>query len=218
MTSEVKMLLGVGVVTLSIVVGAVFFLSKDSDSQPAENDKRTDNAVLIREDSFNIATDSAKVTIVEFSDFQCPACKAANPIMKKVLTDFAGQVNFVYRHFPLPQHKNAVKAAEAAEAAGEQGKFWQMQDKLFEGQEEWAEVGDPREKFLSYAQELGLDMDKFKTVVDSKKFATKIDRDKGDGLTVGINSTPTFFINGEKNPGVLTYEQFREKIDQELQK
>lgn len=213
MTSELKIILGIITVSLIAVVAAVFFLGKPSSQT---NLTPVDPAILVREDSQRVATDSAKVTVVEFSDFQCPACQAAQPVVKRMLTDYQGRVNFVYRHFPLTQHKNAFRAALAAEAAGEQGKFWEMHDKLFDTQENWELSEKAVEVFEGYAQELGLDINKFRADRDTQKLSDKVKRDTSDALALGVNSTPTFFINGIKTPGVLDYTDFKSKIDSEL--
>lgn len=216
MSQEVKVLVGIGIFTLVILVGAIFFVGKPSS--PTQDTSPVDKALLVKADSYQIASDSAKVTIVEFADFQCPACAQAHPVMKRILQDYQGEVNFIFRHFPLPQHKNAISAALAAEAAGEQGQFWQMHDKIYENQKTWAENSRAMEIYTQYAQDLGLDMEKFKQGVESSQFKNKIQRDQGDGNALGINSTPTFFINGQKIAGALSYGEFKARIDAELSK
>ncbi len=137
--------------------------------------------------------------------------------MKRVLDEYKGEVNFVVRNFP--NHFNSILAAQSAEAAGEQGKFWEMYAKLFENQKEWGEQKTPQtEIFMSYAQEIGLDMAKFKEALDSKKYESKITTDKSEGLALGVDATPTFYINGIKNVGVLSYEEWKRKIEAELKK
>lgn len=212
MTQEVKVVVGIAVVTLAIIVGAIFFMSKPS--QQSQNIERvTDTQQLIGDAkrSINGATD--KVTIVEFADFQCPACGAAHPIVKQILSDYKGKVTYVFRHFPLPMHKNAVSAAIAAEAAGEQGKFFEYHDLLFNNQKDWGESTNSQELFLSYAEMLQLDTAKFKEALDKKANAERIQTDQDAGIALGVNSTPTFFINGEKIPGIIQYEEFKQKID-----
>lgn len=211
MTQEAKILIGIGVVTLVLLFGAVFFLSK-SPTPPAAGTP-VDQNLLVRENSRKIATDSAKVTIVEFGDYQCPACGAAHPVIKQVLKDFSGKVNFVFRDFPFPQHLNAMEAAEAAESAGAQGKYWDMYDLLYQNQEEWSEVSNPREIFTSYAKQLNLNIDQFSSDMDTNKFVDKINKDKQDGEALGVNSTPTFFVNGEKINN-WSYETFKQKIEE----
>lgn len=213
LTEEAKVLLGIGVLTLVIIIGAVFFLGKSSPTPTNTNAAPVDEKLLVRNDSYKIASDSAKVTIVEFGDYQCPACAAVHTLTKQVLKDYAGKVNFIYRHFPLPQHKNALISAEAAEAAGEQGKFWQMNDKLYETQDQWAENEKPLDIFTVFTKDLGLDTAKFQADVIANKYQDKINRDQNDGNSLKINSTPTFFINGQKLEGVSGYNDFKSKID-----
>ena len=176
----------------------------------------TDEKLLVGEDSHKVTSDSAKVTIVEFGDYQCPACGAAHPIVKQILKDYGEQITFVFRNFPLPMHNNAKISAEAAEAAGAQGKFWEMHDKLYETQNNWAESSKPLDLFVNYAQELGLDVDKFKEDIDGNKYSDRINKDKSDGNTLGVNSTPTFFINGEKLVGAPNFNTLKSKIDSQL--
>lgn len=219
LTGEAKALISIGVVTVLLLVGAVYFLSKSPGPADPNAGSTTpvEQSKLIKDDSYKISTDSAKVTIVEFLDFECEACGAAHPILKKVLEEYKGKVNFVVRNFP--NHDNSVLAANAAESAGEQGKFWEMHDKLFENQKTWGEKKVPQtEEFMKYATELGLDMNKFKEVLESNKYVEKINKDKQEGMSIGVDATPTFFINGMKEVGVLPYDQWKEKIDAELNK
>lgn len=210
MSQEVKVLIGIGIFCLLVVVGVAILLGRS----PQDKTAPVDTKLLIRDDSQNISTPSAVVTIVEFGDYQCPACGIAHPTILQVLKDFEGRINFVQRHFPLPSHKNASIAAQAAEAAGTQGKFWQMHDKLYETQFDWAESGDPIGVFSGFAAELGLDVNKFKEEVSSNKYLAKIQQDMADGASVGVNSTPTFFINGKKFAGALSYDQFKKEIEE----
>lgn len=213
MTQEAKILIGIGVFTLALLFGAMLLLSKPVKAP--SNISKVDRSLLIKSDSNKISTDSAKVNIVEFGDYQCPACKAADPITKQILKDYPGKINFVFRNFPLPQHVNALVSAEAAEAAGAQGKYWQMYDKLYENQIEWAESVTPLDIFTNYAKELELNIDQFKNDISTNKFQQKINTDKNDGISLGVNSTPTFFINGQKMNG-FGYQEFKKDIDAAL--
>lgn len=218
MTQEVKIIFGIGAVTVAMTFGAVLWLSKPTQSPGTSTEFKR----FIREDSHSVAKSPAKVTIVEFGDYQCPACKAAQATIRELILRFtpkkSDQVNIVYRHFPLPQHKNALLAAEAAEAAGEQGRFWEMHDKLYETQTQWSGSNNPLDIFVTYAKDLGLDIEKFKQAVESNKFYSKIEQDKNDGIALGINSTPTFFINGKQLEGTPSFANFKSKIEEELQK
>jgi protein-disulfide isomerase len=208
MSGEVKMLLGIGGVCAIIIGAAVVF--SGSTTQPTSSDKKD---ALVRTNSNKIEVKDAKVTLVEFGDYQCPACKASQPTVEQIRRDYSGKITFVFRNFPLPQHQNALISSEAAEAAGEQGKYWEMNGILYDRQDEWAELTNPIDKFLSYAKELGLDTTKFKQEIEDKKFEQKIKGDQTDGSTAGVSSTPTFFLNGERLRGGLDYSTWKNKID-----
>ena len=154
---------------------------------------------------------NAKVTIVAYSDFQCPFCSRVVPTMKQIEDTYAKDVRFIFRHQPLPFHQNAKPAAEASMAANEQGKFWQYHDKLFANQ-----GALDRPSLEKYAQEIGLDMGKFKSALDSGKFTKRVEEDSAEGMKVGANGTPTFFINGREFVGAQPYEAFKGMIDTEI--
>jgi protein-disulfide isomerase len=135
---------------------------------------------------------NAAVTIVEFTDYQCPSCAKTQPVLEEVAREYGDKVKLVVRDFPLDQHANAAKAAEAAEAAREQGKYWEYVAILFNNQEA-LQV----EKLKEYATRLGLDRAKFDQALDSGKFSEKVIRDLGEGNKLGVNSTPTVFVNGK---------------------
>lgn len=161
--------------------------------------------------------DTAPQTLVEYSDYQCPACGAFYPLIKQVLADPAaqGKVRFVYRNFPLTSlHANAQLAAQAAEAAALQGKFWEMHDALFEGQSKWSGMSSSgaRGQFVTYAQALKLDMTRFQTDIDSTAVKNTIKADQDGGLAAGVNATPTFYVNGVKMPPPQNYDQFKSYI------
>ncbi len=149
---------------------------------------------------------TAKISIVEFSDFQCPACGAFYQTQNKLLSEFGGIVKFTYRHFPLPQHTYAQKAAEASECASEQGKFWEMHDKLFENQDNLT-LADLR----NYASQLGLNSDKFNLCLQTGKYAPKVAADLAYGNSIGTNATPTIYLNGIKQANT-TYDSLKSAI------
>ncbi len=221
MTGEAKVLVGVSVITLVLVIGAALLFGGSSSSSSRTNEITTITAEqqkqLVTKDSQKISTPNAKVTIVEFIDYECESCGASHPIVKKLLNDYKGKVNFVVRNFP--NHSNSVLAANLAEAAGEQGKYWEMHNKLLESQKEWGEKQEPQtELFLKYAEELGLDIEQVNSVLESGKYTAKINKDKEDGIAIVVNATPTFFINGEKIVGGLPYDDFKLEIDNALNK
>ena len=201
-----KFLLGVGILTVAIVVLGAVFLGR-GDKKSGEVASAVISPVDGAKHSIGEATASA--TIVEFGDYQCPACGQAHPIVKKFLEDRGNSVYFVFRQFPLTQvHPNANDAARAAEAAGNQGKYWEMHDMLYERQGEWSGLSDAREKFTEYAQSLGLNLDQFKQ--DMSEAIGVINQDAKLGAELGVQSTPTFFVNGKIYPGVLSYERLVE--------
>jgi protein-disulfide isomerase len=156
---------------------------------------------------------NAPVTIVEFSDFQCPFCSRVEPTLSQIEKEYAGKVKIAWKNQPLPFHQNARPAAMAAMAANEQGKFWEMHDKMFANQQNL-----DRASLEKYGQEIGLDMGKFKAALDSNKFDAKITADSNEGNKVGANGTPTFYINGRQLVGAQPVEAFKAMIDEELKK
>jgi len=148
----------------------------------------------------------APVTLEEFADFQCPPCGQFAPFAEELLREYDSRLRVVFRNFPLPAHEHAREAALAAEAAGFQGKFWEMHDTLYREQAAWSKAPNARELFESYAGTLGLDMDKFKTDMDSDAAKARVDSDHALGDFLGVKVTPTLFINNrpvephEKNP------------------
>ncbi len=159
-----------------------------------------------------------KVKLVEFGDFQCPACKQYYPLVKQIKEKYAQQITFQFRHFPLTQiHPNAFIGSRAAEAAGLQGKFFEMYDMLYENQENWSTSSNPTPILEDYAKQLGLNIDKFKSDMNSSAVASVINADLKAGQQLGVNSTPTFFINDkkiEKNP--TSIDEFSKLIDEAI--
>lgn len=140
---------------------------------------------------------SAPVTLIEYSDFQCPACSAFQPIIENVLATYGDNVQFAYRHFPLYTiHANAEKAAQASEAAAMQGKFWEMHDLLFDRQADWESLVDTTAMFVAYADLLELDTEQFSRDLASDAVRDRVKTDVNSGNAAGINSTPTFYLNG----------------------
>lgn len=134
--------------------------------------------------------------MVEFLDPECESCRAAYPVVKELLDEYPDDLRLVVRYFPL--HGNSVLAAQATEAAGEQGKYAEMQAILFERQPEWGEKRESQaDLFVQYARELGLDMDKFTGALDNPAYREKVERDRADGVALGVTGTPTFFVNGQ---------------------
>ncbi|MFH1667865.1 MAG: DsbA family protein [Candidatus Komeilibacteria bacterium] len=155
-----------------------------------------------------------KVTLVEFSDFQCPYCSSAHTTIAQLVADYGDDVAWVYRHFPLDSiHPMARQAAEASECANEQGKFWEFADSLFANQDDLKQ-GDAI--LYQVAAQIGLDTGDFTDCVDSGKYATKVNTDYQEGGANGVTGTPGTFVNGQLVKGALPYEQFKQIIDQAL--
>jgi len=153
----------------------------------------------------------AKVALVEFADYECPHCKRFQPVLRQILDEFKNEVRIYFKHYPLPQHTNARLAAEAAVAAQKQGKFWPYQDKLWENQDTLSPA--EMEKF---AKELGLDVTKFRADLADAKTKARVQKDRVDGGTLGLSSTPTLFINGREYTDAKDTESLREWIKEEL--
>jgi protein-disulfide isomerase len=156
---------------------------------------------------------NAPVTIVEFSDFQCPYCSKEVPVIEKVLKEYDGKVRLVFRHYPLDFHPFAQKAAEAAACAQDQGKFWELHDKMFTNQGKLA-VDDLK----GYAKSVGLDGSRFDKCLDSGEKKPLVEEDMKAGTAAGVSGTPAFFINGVFINGAQPYEQIKQAVDRELKK
>ena len=153
------------------------------------------------------------VTLVEFGDYQCPACGVAEIYVEKILAEDA-KVKLVFRNFPLTSiHKNALLAAEAAEAAGDQNKFWEMHNAIYVNQALWSDSDQAMDIFVNIAQKLNLDVAKFTADVKANKFADIIKKDQADGEALGVNHTPTFYINGKEYTGPNSFDALKAAVD-----
>lgn len=209
---------------LSILIPIIFFITglgsgwliwgRDAS---VNSQVQVDNTVkrynVSLDDDPSTGPENAPITIVEFSDYQCPFCiKWHDEVFSRLLKDYEGKIRFVYRDFPLESiHPEALPAAEAANCASEQDAYWQFHDALF-GQKN----GLGAEAYVSYATELGLDVEKFTACIKSGKYADEIRADIENGSSIGVSSTPTFFVNGMVIIGAQPYEVFKQLIDKEL--
>jgi protein-disulfide isomerase len=150
---------------------------------------------------------SPKVTLVEYSDFQCPACKKAMPIVQEFTKKYQADLQVVYKHFPLSGHQWSSLAHQCAECSASQGKFWEFHDKLFETQDDWSGPEHPGKFFLQYAKDMGLDLDQFVECLSDEKVRQDILKDKESGMNLQVRSTPTFFINEERFVGSIDLEK-----------
>ncbi len=210
-----------------ITLGGLVILSKKekvnvSDVDPFTLVKSTDTSIG---DHVYGKADS-KVVIYEYADFQCPGCGGAYPNLKKVKEEYKDRVAFVYRHFPIiTSHPNALAASTAAEAAGLQGKFWEMHNALFENQESWSTIDAAKrtDAFAKYADEIGIDVVKFKNDLSDERISQKISRDRAIASKADVTATPTLYINKEKIDGAIINDliradgsQMKSKIDTAL--
>jgi protein-disulfide isomerase len=214
LSTENKILIGIVVVTVALLGGGVYFLTKGSTT-PATADvpvEKTLNQQLAK----TKGNQNAKVKIVEYADFECPACAASKPIVDKVLETYKDQVYFEYHYFPLPVHKWGRDSAAAGEAAAQQGKFWEMYNVLYTKQPEWTGKDNGKDLFAKYAQDLGLDTVKYAAAVNDGAVKDKIQQSINKGNELGVNATPTFFINGKRYEGGLPFDEWKKIIDAAL--
>ena len=222
MTKQIKILALIGfVVIVAAFVGASYYRKS---VQGERKSVATADGPLVRPDSPSLGPADAPVTIVEFLDPECESCRAFNPTVKKLLKEYDGKVRLVVRYMPL--HPNSRLAASYTEAAGEQGRYWEMQDIMFRRQPEWgdrhgqpAPAGQPPPAVLfeRYAAEIGLDVARLRDSVAQNRFASKIERDLKDGQGLGVTRTPTFFVNG-RQLARLGEQDLKSLIEEELGK
>ena len=168
-----------------------------------------------------LGSQNSPVTVEEFADFQCPTCGAKHPLMKEIISTYGSRIKFIFRDFPLqiPAHDKAYNAAVAAEAAGLQGKFWEMQNQLFSNQQAWTANPDYNKIWEGYAEKIGLDVEKFKNDIAGLSAKARVDADLARGRALNVSSTPSVFINGMLVPfEQMTSEGMRQIIDGELEK
>lgn len=190
-------LVAIAVAIVLLIAGIVFAISQQQPAAPSAEGEpqqtvRTDSHVL------DDGGDGA-VTVVEFLDFECEACGAFYPVVEDLREKYDGEITYVVRYFPLPGHINSTQAALAAEAAARQDRFEDMYHRLFETQAQWGEQPEETpEAFRGFAEELGLDMAAYDAAIADPATAERVQSDKTDGEKLGVNSTPTFFVAGEK--------------------
>ncbi len=196
------------------VAAAVFWFSRKPNAREASAAATTSASVPAP----NSTPKPGETLLVEYSDFQCPSCAVMYPWVKGIHNEFAGRVQFAYRDFPLKQiHANSERAAWAAEAAGQQGKFWEMADLLFKNQTAWSALPNPMPAFEQYAGAIGLDLTRFRADVNGFVVHSKVDEDVRLGYQDRIQHTPTVLLNGsEIHP--KSYAEFRDLVNQALAK
>ncbi|BBG03259.1 MULTISPECIES: DsbA family protein [Pseudonocardia] len=200
MTRNVKISLAV-VGAFALILAALLFANRPDAPDTAPGGAVAADTLVPAEAPRLNDNPGAPVTMVEFLDFECPSCAQIQPVMSQLVQQYGDRVEFVVRYFPLPNHSNAVPAAVAAEAAHRQDRFIPMYERVFQTQAEWAGAEDAAGIFRGYAEELGLDMAAYDAAVADPATRAAVQESEEAGLAAGVQSTPTFFVNGEKlNP------------------
>lgn len=196
---QTKKIFILGSITLGVLVIVALVWAIASESMAGGNGQ---TPVFNDANDPVIGSETSKVTVHIFSDFQCPACQAAEPGLTYAIKTYADRVKFVWNDFPLQaSHPNALLAADAARAAEDQGMFWEYEKRLYEDQANWVNLPDPTQQFIAYAQALELDVNAFAQSLTNRTFQDKVMADLEEGQKVGIQATPTFFINQKKIEG-----------------
>lgn len=202
------------IIGISAVVAGMIWLVSVQNKPIAQGDVRIEN--VIAADDWVKGKRDAKATLIEYGDFQCPACAVYSPVVNQLSAEFGDSLSVVFRHFPLPQHKNAVPMMYASEAAGRQGKFWEMADLIYAGQKDWEFKSDVRATVTDYAKKIGLNVDQFLKDMDSSDLQKKADAQvlKNQDLSA-VSYTPSFFLNG-KRIAPKSYDEFKAFITKTL--
>lgn len=210
LTKETMKLIGGILLGVGLLVAGLWYLS----GMDAADTTRLD---LVATD-WKQGADNPKLVLVEYADFECPACATYQPVLREIKETFKTELQFVYRQFPLPMHRNGMSASLASEAAGIQGKFWEMHDLLYAKQKEWSgKTSEDRGMFEKYATELGLDVEKFKQDINGDVARGAVERGLESGKALKVRGTPSFFLDGEllTNPG--SAEEFKNLIRAKLE-
>jgi len=202
-----------GVALIILIVIGVLFESVTTPTTPTQNIK----IAPVSSRDISTGNPKAKVTLIEYADFQCPACAAYHSLIDQLLKDYQGKIFYTFRMFPLPQaHQNAIVSAQAAYAAYKQGAFFAYDDMLFARQNEWANLQDPTTALTNYAIALKLDINKFKVDMTSSVAQKYVNDSENQALNEGVSSTPSFFINGQLIQDPNNYADFQKLIDATL--
>ncbi|MEV2274781.1 thioredoxin domain-containing protein [Nocardiopsis sp. NPDC049922] len=214
------------ILVAALGIGLLAFLDDRDADAPAADPVGADPTsvptapaeLLVREDSRYLdRVEESPVTVVEFLDFECEACRAQFPTMERIREDYDGRINVVIRYFPLPGHTNSEPAAAAVEAAAQQGALEEMYARMYETQAEWGESQESRaEVFVGFAEDLGLDMDEFRRTMESDETRDRVRSDFEDGVALGVQGTPTIFVNGRLAPSMPGRDVLSAMIDAEL--
>jgi protein-disulfide isomerase len=201
---------GVVLLLILVVLGGFWAVKSDQPPQAKVYDVPAMEIEHVR------GNPEGKVTLIEYGDFQCPACATYEPILQQLQGEFPSDLKFVFRHLPLRSiHRNADVAARASVAAGRQDKFWEMHDLLYARQKDWSELSDAKDTVIKYAEELGLNKEQFEGDLSSDDTKEKVEKDYQSAVDLGFSSTPTFLLNNERiSP--RSYDEFRELINQAI--
>ena len=203
------------VIAIFLVFAGIFVLASDKTEDASSPGKGAKGSVT----EHTVGQGTAGVTLLEYGDFQCPVCGQYYPILKQVKAKYGDQIKFQFRHFPLVSiHQNAFAGSRAAEAAGLQGKFWEMHDQLFENQQQWSQASSPVSFFKQYAQRIGLKAGQFEKDYASSKVNGAINADMAAGNKLKITGTPGFFLNGKKVEVSQSLAAFEKVIEAEIAK
>lgn len=199
------------VIVLIIIaaIGGLVFFNKSSD-QPQSNNTQLSEV--------KTGAGTTGVTLVEYGDFQCPACGQYYPIVKQIKAKYGDKITFQFRHLPLNEiHPHAVLAARSSMAADKQGKFWEYHDLLYENQTSWTNLSDPTEVFDGYAEQLDLNMEQFRADRASDEVNSVVQADRAEAQRLGFASTPTFVLDGQQlDPSPQSFDEFVKKIDEAI--
>jgi protein-disulfide isomerase len=203
------------ILAVAVAAGAAVYLSRQPD-QPAQTAAIPTHAD-IKGGGHIRGPENASLTLVEFGDYQCPSCGAYHPLVKEILNRYPQQLRLEFHHFPLVTiHPNSLLASKAAEAAGEQGHYWEMHDALFDHQREWADSPNAEPIFIALAGRFGLDINRFMQAIRSPQVQDRILKDVERGNNAKVEAVPTFFINGEQVHVKLSMEDFVQVIEAHL--
>jgi protein-disulfide isomerase len=220
------------IVIVLVGAGAILYLKKSPQQATQPNPEyealRQSYANAGPPQPYTLGNPNAPVVIEEFADFECPSCGRFSTITEPDVRSRIvnqGLAYYKYYDFPLPMHKNTIAASNAAACANEQGKFWEMHDALFEGQDQWGlgpdegEVTDnPKPVFLNFAKQIGLNTDQWEKCYDSRKYQSRIDANAGEALRRNVEQTPTFYVNGTMAAGAISYDEMKQLVDSAAQK
>jgi protein-disulfide isomerase len=208
------------ILAVGVAAGAAVYLSRGSDETATTSDAPT-HADIKGGGHFRgpVSGEKAELTLVEFGDYQCPSCGAYHPLVKEILNRYPKQLRLEFHHYPLISiHPNSMAASMAAEAAGEQGHYWEMHDALFEYQMQWANSPNPEAMFIAMASRIGLNQNAFMQALRSPELQQRILKDVERAQEAKIDAVPTFFINGERQHIKLSMDDFVQTVESHLHK